>query len=186
MQTDRPFLQQMRDVAHAALDLLSLLMEAEEEQLRLGSTDPVAAITRRAHVKLAAQLTDRLEMHMSRWTVLINDNVTLASSSSSSSSSQPTQIHRHPTLSPPVSPILSPSSDSGGDVHYHIACYLGLEAILRERQLIYDYVERNPEDVREDLRASVRRIITMTKGLVDVIRVNRELHQGTLRCDFPS
>lgn len=177
---DRPLLQQTQDAAHAALDLLSLLAEAEVEQMRLGAMDPVAAIARRAHVSLAAQLTDRLELHLSRWVVLVNERVTLASSRSSSSPSRSSSVSTSlPSFSPPQSPHAA-ESDSG-DVHYHIACYLGLEGILRERQSLYEHLGQSPEQVGDDVKASVRLTITMTKGLLDVIRVNDEQHQVTLR-----
>ncbi|ELR19566.1 uncharacterized protein ACA1_270610 [Acanthamoeba castellanii str. Neff] len=172
--------QHTQDAAHAALDLLSLLAEAEVEQMRLGAMDPVAAIARRAHVSLAAQLTDRLELHLSRWVVLVNERVTLASSRSSSSPSRSSSVSTSlPSFSPPQSPHAA-ESDSG-DVHYHIACYLGLEGILRERQSLYEHLGQSPEQVGDDVKASVRLTITMTKGLLDVIRVNDEQHQVTLR-----
>ncbi len=139
--------------------------------MRLGTMDPVAAIARRAHVSLAAQLTDRLELHLSRWVVLVNDRVMLSSSSPSSSVS---------TSATPFSPPHAAESDSS-DVHYHIACYLGLEGILRERQSLYEHLGQSPEQVGDDVKASVRLTITMTKGLLDVIRVNDEQHQVTLR-----
>jgi hypothetical protein len=178
-QLDRPLLQQTQDAAHAALDLLSLLAEAEVEQMRLGAMDPVAAIARRAHVSLAAQLTDRLELHLSRWVVLVNERVTLASRSSSSPSRSSSVSTSSSSFSPPQSPH-APESDSS-DVHYHIACYLGLEGILRERQSLYEHLGQSPEQVGDDVKASVRLTITMTKGLLDVIRVNDEQHQVTLR-----
>jgi hypothetical protein len=144
-----------------ALEMVSFSLEDDEEQERLRSPDPVVAeLAHKAHTKMVASVQARLELNVEHLVALIRDGTT------------------------PSSGGMEGHDSDSQDVHYHMACWLGIEGILRERKTIYEYFNQtqHSEAETQEVAESGKRIISMTKGLTSgVIRVDGEAQQGSLR-----
>jgi len=141
---------------------MALVIESEEEKEIIqkfsfgDSFDPVLAAIKNAHEKLFARLGQRVELHLELLVALIQSGLDLAPSS---------------TL-----------PDNG--VHNHIACYLGIEAILKERQFIYEHLtqgNQNHFEPQGGVRSAVKRVISIVKGLNEVMQVHQESAQIRMR-----
>lgn len=160
-------LWEMMKAAQASIDLVSLLMDAEDETARMEAIppfgdpehDPLMIALQHSHGALSAPALMKTESHVEQLVALIGQ----ALDTSPSTPTTPTSL-----------------AAAGVSAHYHMAFFLGIEGMRGHRKRMMELlvlmrsVELPSIEDMQELSLISKQLVAMVRGIVEMMRVPEE------------